>query len=91
MRRCPMPESHVPRWEPLHPVIDELRARPGDWAILYEVGNYPEGWSETKTACLRHRRVEVVTMTDGLNQIIGARARWIPDYEWWPSHGRNDV
>lgn len=38
-----MPESHVSRWEPLHPVIDELRARPGDWAILYEVGNYPEG------------------------------------------------
>lgn len=78
-----MKQSHIVCWEDApHPVIDQLRSNPGVWAILYEEGNYPDGWPETKTACLRHQRVEVVTLTDGMDRILGARARWIPDGEW---------
>lgn len=75
--------SHVLRWEgPEHPVIEELRARPGEWAVLYEDDDRPEGWPETKTACLRHVRVETETLYSQERAIVGARARWIPDAEW---------
>lgn len=74
--------TRIVRWEEdPHPVIGELRSNPGVWAILYEEGNYPEGWPETKTACLRHQRVEVETLVSD-RRIIGARARWIPGEEW---------
>jgi hypothetical protein len=83
-----MPESHVSRWwpgEPDHPIIDELKSRPGVWALIWERSDgEPLGVDDGFWACDRHKRVEVyVRRFSGLggpDQSVSAR--WIPDEEW---------
>jgi hypothetical protein len=68
-----MPENHVLRWEdepPEHPVIAELRAQPGRWAILRDQESHP--------ACLDHPNVETKADVDCHGADV-AKARWVPD------------
>jgi len=79
---------HVIRWwagEPDHPIINDLKSRPGEWALLWErAGDGELGQCDAFWACDHHKRVEVhVQRFPGLygpDQSVSAR--WIPDDEW---------
>lgn len=83
-------DSNVIRWwpgEPDHPIIDELRSRPGEWGVLWE--RVPDVVDRSDIpdsfwACDRHKRVEVhVQRRPGLHASDQTfSARWIPDDEW---------
>lgn len=86
-----MPDSYVQGWEdelPEHPVIAELRAQPGRWAFLWKPGlPPPDSYFEAKEACVRHPRIQDDDILEpsgypGNYNILGTRARWIPDEEW---------
>ena len=82
--------EHVIRWwpgEPEHPIIDELKAKPGKWGLIWDhVDGTHLRDCEQFWACDRHRRVEVhIQRTTGdlgtqLQRTVSAR--WIPDDEW---------
>lgn len=82
----PEADSHVLRWEygeGDHPVIAELRSRPGHWAILWEVGSSikkDDDYIAMSRACLHHPHVQTEFITryeDVIGEIIvGWRARW---------------
>lgn len=68
-----MIDSHILAWEdepPEHPVIAELRAQPGRWAILRDQESHP--------ACLDHPNVETKADVDCHGADV-AKARWVPD------------
>lgn len=82
------PRSNVIRWEDPdveHDVIAELRARPGDWAVLQENVQFrPMAWGpvpdppyiDAVLACTVHDRVQMERV------LSRVRARWVPDDEW---------
>lgn len=80
--------SDVLRWwpgEPGHPVIDELKSRPGEWGVIWDrADSGPLGDCEPFWACDQHRRVEVhVLRPPGIHRPDqSVSARWIPDEEW---------
>jgi len=83
-------EPHVIRWwpgEPDHPIIDELKSRPGVWALIWESpGGEPLGANHGFWACDRHARVTVHVQRlpggNGIGPNQSVSARWIPDEEW---------
>ena len=90
--------EHVIRWwpgEPEHPIIDELKARPGEWGLIWNCADgTPLGECEEFWACDRYPRVEVhIEREPGLITPIQIRAsaRWIPDDEWATRQGWRTV
>lgn len=77
-----MSESYVQAWEdelPEHPVIAELRAQPGRWAIIRTRVVGPRGPDmDAGVACVDHPNVETKVELDVGGGDI-AMARWVPD------------
>lgn len=84
-------ETHVLCWkEPRdvydydgHPVIAELRARPGEWAVIWEEGVSGRPVDDREGApyaCMHHSHVEA-SAVDGFQdeRFVRVHARWIPE------------
>lgn len=81
------PTSHILRWEdgePGHPVITELRANPGRWAVIYEGPRTTHADNlEAFFACDSHPRVQVYVKQPPLGgRAESISARWLTDEEW---------
>lgn len=67
---------------PTHPIIDELRARPGAWAVLGHPGkgevHGPEWWAAYNT-CKKHPNIQLVGILEAGYSDSPIRARWLPD------------
>lgn len=89
--------SRVLRWEEptvhrLNPIVDELETHPDMWGVIWERGCGEEMYSggSAYVACMRHPRIEVMIekrqigdLSEEHFEVIRARARWIPDHEWY--------
>jgi hypothetical protein len=76
----PMPESFIESWEEElseHPVVAELRAKPGRWAILATPVN--EAAQEVWDACRWHPNVQVYNQGLMGDCPMLHKARWLPD------------
>lgn len=87
--------NHVLRWvpdpAPVHPIIAELRSRPGEWGVIWEEGGSLDDLHEVYQACLVHRRVKTdqVQRQEGIaTYTVRVTARWIPNDEWCCCRGR---
>ena len=77
----PESTSYVEAWEdelPEHPVIAELRAQPGRWAVLKTPMMGPRS-QETWDACRRHPNVQVESGFRIDERPQPYKARWLPD------------
>lgn len=80
-------ESHVLRWEaPLtgaHPIIEELRSRPGQWAVIWEEGSSGQPIDDddgAPEACICDCRIEAYGVRGCRDdRIVRVHARWIPE------------
>jgi hypothetical protein len=72
-------DSYVDHWldePPEHPVTEELRGRPGQWAILKRDR---ADFLVVYRACQRHPNVEVTGVLNADFHNEPVRARWLPD------------
>lgn len=81
--------SAVLRWiddpNQVHPVIAELRSRPGEWGVLWEEGGDLEDLWAVQRICVEHPRVQrdVQYREVGRGRSpVRVAARWTPDEEW---------
>lgn len=83
------PEPHVLRWEAptdpfaVHPILAELQARPGEWAVVWEEGTTGRPWDEEDAAtyvCINNPRVEAYAVRGHQDErYVRIYARWIPE------------